>query len=407
MPEKNLICLVVERLHAGMVGAYGNSWIRTAAIDKLACESIVFDQAFLESPLLEQTYRAYWHGVHPADGRSRDEQTASLPHLLSSAGWHTALVTDSAEVARLLSAAEFSEQVLVDSPTECTTAADISESGMARLFGAATDWIQTAREPFCLWVHARGLAGPWDAPLEMRNQFAEEDDPEPPKLVKVPNHWLPDEFDPDEPLGIRHAYAGQVTLLDLCLGAFLDELDAGPLAKRTQLTFLSTAGFPLGEHRRIGPCDDAMYNETTQLVWTMRFPDELGKLTRTQALAQPSDLPGTLLDWLELDVGQLGHGTASSLLSLIRGSLDFVRDRLLMVGRHDRALRTPAWHLRQPLTGAAELYAKPSDRWEVNEVANLLPDIVLGMQAALEEVQQSGPAADAASLDESLTCEMD
>jgi hypothetical protein len=304
VPAKNLICVVVEGLHAGMVGAYGNSWIRTASLDALACESFLFDQAFIESPLLEQTYRAYWHGLHTADRRALGEDALSLPHLLTAAGLHTALLTDSAEVAGLLPAAEFSEQLLIESPESARSAGDIAETGLARLFGAATDWLRAPREPFCLWIHARGMAGPWDAPLDMRNRFAEEEDPQPPALVEVPNHWLPDDFDPDEPLGIKHAYAGQVALLDLCLGAFLDEFDASPLADTTQLTFISTAGFPLGEHHRIGPCDEALYNELTQLVWMMRFPDGLGKLSRTQALARPSDLPIALLEWLELDRAQ-------------------------------------------------------------------------------------------------------
>jgi hypothetical protein len=30
-----------------------------------------------------------------------------------------------------------------------------------------------------------------------------------------------------------------------------------------------------------------------------------------------------------------------------------------------------------------ELYAKPSDRWEVNEVAKLLPDVVAALQSVL------------------------
>jgi hypothetical protein len=407
VPAKNLICVVVEGLHAGMVGAYGNSWIRTAALDALACQSFLFDQAFLESPLLEQTYRAYWHGLHAADPSPLSEDAASLPHLLALGGLHTTLLTDSAKVAGLLPSAEFAEQLLIESPANPRTAADVSETGLARIFGAATEWFHAPREPFCLWIHAQGMAGPWDAPLEMRNRFADEEDPRPPSLVDVPNHWLPDDFDPDEPLGIKHAYAGQIALLDLCLGAFLDEFDASPLAANTQLTFISTAGFPLGEHRRVGPCDEALYNELTQLVWMMRFPDGLGRLSRTQALVQPSDLPNSLLEWLEVDRGRFAGANASSLMPLVRGEVESLRDRLLMVGRHDRALRTQAWHQRQPLTGAPELYSKPSDRWEVSEVANLLPDIVLGMQAALDEIAPTGPIRGLPPLDEALTSEMD
>jgi arylsulfatase A-like enzyme len=385
---KNVICVVVDRLHAGMIGAYGNSWIRTTALDKLAAESFLFDQALLDCPQLAKLYRAYWLGLHALGKQS--PSGASFPRLLSEAGMHTALVTDEAEVADLASAADFAERVLVESPPKVQTAGDVSQTAIARVFETATLWLQSARQPFCLWVHARGMGTAWDAPLAMRDRFADEDDPRPPTFAAVPDYWLPDEFDPDEVLGVKHAYAGQVAALDRCAGAFCDAFAQSALADNTQLTFLSARGFPLGEHRRVGPCDDALYNETVQLVWLMRFPDERGKLARSQALVQPADLPGTLVEWLGLDRGRLGSGHATSLLRLIDGEVDALGDRAAMVSLHDRAIRTPGWHLREPVAGAAELYAKPGDRWEVNEVANLAGEIVAGLQAALAEIVASG-----------------
>src|SRR5258708_6495236 len=29
MPSKNILCIVIDRLHVGFVGAYGNTWIST------------------------------------------------------------------------------------------------------------------------------------------------------------------------------------------------------------------------------------------------------------------------------------------------------------------------------------------------------------------------------------------
>lgn len=402
---KNVICVVVDRLHAGTIGAYGNSWIRTSALDRLASQSFLFDQALVDSPELASLYRAYWLGAHAFH---KDKPAgASFPRLLSEAGMQTALVTDAAEVARFETAADFGEQVLIEPPAEQQTAADTSETGLARVFEAAASWLQSARPPFCLWVHARGMAGAWDAPLEARNRFAEEEDPEPPTFAAVPDYWLPDEYDPDEVLGVKHAYAGQVATLDLCAGAFCEQFEESGLAADTQLTFLSARGFPLGEHRRVGPCDEALYNETVQLVWLMRFPDGRGKLARSQALVQPPDLPGTLVEWLELDRGRLGSGHATSLLGIIDGEVDALRDRAPMMSLHDRAIRTPGWHLRRPESGAVELYAKPGDRWEVSEVANLAGDVVAGLEAALAEVEATGCVDSLPPLPESLASTVD
>ena len=69
----NAICLVFDRLHAGYVGAYGNSWIDTPWLDRLASQSLLLDCALVDSPDLERLYRSYWQGWHalcPAAARA-------------------------------------------------------------------------------------------------------------------------------------------------------------------------------------------------------------------------------------------------------------------------------------------------------------------------------------------------
>ncbi len=78
-----------------------------------------------------------------------------------------------------------------------------------------------------------------------------------------------------------------------------------------------------------------------------------------------------------------------------------------MISRHEEAIRTPAWLLRQPETGAPELYAKPGDRWEVSEIANLCPEIVNGLQAVLAQAGQIGEAGQPPPLAESLVRAID
>ena len=139
----------------------------------------------------------------------------------------------------------------------------------------------------------------------------------------------------------------------------------------------------------------------------MHFPDGRGKLARSQALVRPGDLPATLLDWLLMDRKLLGNGDASSLLELIDNRVDSISDRILITAGQQRAIRTPAWLLRESASGLLELYAKPSDRWEVNEVANLCPHVVSGLQAAMDEMAQSVQGNQLGALDDVLTREFD
>ena len=236
-------------------------------------------------------------------------------------------------------------------------------------------------------------------------QFADEDDPPPPHTVAPPDCRLATDFDPDELLGIVHAYAGQVAVLDACLGAFLDELAQSRVAAATQLNLLSARGFPLGEHLRVGGCGDALYNELLQTAWLMRWPEGEGRMVRSQALVRPADLPGTLLDVLELDRRALAAGRATSLLPIVRGEAEALRDHVTMVGAGECAVRTPAWHLRHVDGGPVELYAKPSDRWEVNEVSKLCPEAAAGLDELA--VREADGLAEDAPLAELLVTEFD
>ena len=95
----------------------------------------------------------------------------------------------------------------------------------------------------------------------------------------VPARRLSKDYDPDELLPVTQAYAGQVSLLDICLGALLEDLEQLSLANRTIVSLTSARGFPLGEHHRLGPVDEALYAEVVHVPWILRLPDGAGPPT--------------------------------------------------------------------------------------------------------------------------------
>ena len=382
----NAICLVFDRLHAGYVGAYGNTWIETPSFDRLASQAFLLDQAVVDSPELERLYRSYWQGWHAMCPEPAMER-ASLAARLRDAGVTTALLTDEPTLARHPSALEFDQLIEIDPPWEATTAKKVGETHFARCFMRMIEWLETARGPFLLWCHLGGLGTTWDAPREFREAYQDEGDPSPPVGAEVPDRMLPADYDPDELLGVAQAYAGQVTLLDTCLGAWLDFLDALPSRDDTLLTVTSSRGFPLGEHRRVGPCDGALFGELVQVPWMMRLPDAAGAAARSQRLVEPGDLWATLLDWWKLENAS---PTGESLLPLARGEATAWRDRLCILGeRNQRAIRTPAWFLRA--TDPPELFAKPDDRWEINNFASRCQEAVDGLLEALAQYELNLP----------------
>jgi len=399
----NAICLVIDRLHAGFLGAYGNSWISTPAFDRLACESFVFDQALIDSPNLAPLYRGYWQGCHAMGPAEAAERRPSLAEALDDAGAHTALLTDERLVAEHAAAVDFDELIELDPPWEPQPAGDLESTHLAKCFAEAVSWLGRAEGPFLLWCHFGGLGTAWDAPAEFRGRYWEEGDPEPPEGAEVPDRLLAEDYDPDELLAAVQAYAGQVTLLDTCLGALDEDLAETGLKPQTLLVVTSPRGLPLGEHRRLGHADGALYGELVQVPLLIRMPGGLGAAARSQSLVGPADLWATLLDvWGTVDPP--ASPTGQSLVPLVREQGGLARDRVCLVGeRGQRAIRTPAWYLRK--AAEAELFAKPDDRWEVNDVADRCMEVVECLEDAIEQYAQavqSGSTAELPPLDDVL-----
>ncbi len=413
---KNVLCLVIDRLHAGFIGAYGNTWITTPHLNDLAADGFVLDRAMIDSPRLEILYRSYWRGLH-AMAPDETPTSASLPETLTVAGYHTALWTDDRAVGEAPLAGGFREREFLDFPAPETVAESIEDTQLAQFMAAVAERLPDLPEPFCCWIHISSLGRAWDAPLDFRNQYADEDDPPPPKFCVPPRLILPAEFDPDELLGLAHAYAGQVTLLDLCLGSLLDPFNDGPRGERTLVALLSARGLPLGEHGRVGDFSDAglqadepLYGELTHVPWIVRSPEQGTKGDRSQALVQPPDLFATIAQWTGLSAATALNpaGRGRSLMPLMTGEVESIRDRACIASAdHERGIVTPAWYLRYREVGDAkgaaddshaELFVKPDDWFEANEVAGRCPEVVAEMQTALREFVQACQAAETTQL---------
>ncbi len=398
MPPKNALVFIIDRLHSGFVGAYGNTWIASPELNRLAADGFLFDRAMIDSPGLEQLYHSYWQGIH-AVAQKADDAAASLPRDLAAAGYTTVLLTDDRAVAQHPLAAGFSECELLEMPG-ATPADTIDDTQLAHFFAVAAERLASLPSPFVLWLHVGSLGRAWDAPLEFRNQYADEDDPPLPESAAVPNLFLPPDADPDLLLGYTHSYAGQVSLLDACVGSLMESLAASSAAENTLVALLSARGFPLGEHGRVGPCDDALYGELTQIPWLLRFPDGAAACERTQALVQPADLYATLSEWCGLPaLAAPSIAAGRSLLPLVTMTTDRLRDRACAAAGNQRALATDYWYMRCSFTAPAgepsaaepqcKLFVKPDDRFEVNEVADRCVEEVAQLRTALDDFEQA------------------
>jgi arylsulfatase A-like enzyme len=392
------IVLIIDRLGAGYLGPYGNTWLETPGFNQFASQSLLCEQMLANSPSLAVTYQSYWRA---SEGQN---ETPSLPQLARAAGCRMVLVTDDEEVSQFSGAADFDEVQLVKPAATLRQrpAAEVEEASFIRLIDAALEQLELwkqATQPQLLWIHARAMNGPWDAPVELRQQFADEDDPPPSEEVEPPQEMLTKDHDPDYVLSVAHAYAGQVAIVDIGLQALLSAVDELPQRDSLLFAVTSPRGYPLGEHLRVGECDGALYGELLHVPGLIRLPQFESALARTQQLIQPADLFATIADGANWTHDETIRAT--SLLRIVRGEPSIRRDIILAAAENQHLIRTAAWQLRIVRDNTdgdrCELYAKPDDRWEFNDVANRADKIVRQLTELAQQPSTSELPADLTS----------
>jgi arylsulfatase A-like enzyme len=399
-----ILVITVRGLHAGYLGCYGNQWIETGTLDSLASEGVVFDQHFAEQPEPAAARRSWRSGRYhlPKVGREAlaDRGDADLLKLLRQAGIATHLVVDGSRPAP----AEFQQgwgevSVVTAKPGEAPLEATLSTAVhvLDGLFG---------KEQWLVWVDLATLVPPWNVPEEYAAPYfeteAEEDSDEtdeaaePLKPIFDPQPGMIDANDDETLNRLRLSYASAVTFFDAGLEALIEEL--GNLGLGDEIVFVLTSdhGLPLGEHGAVGLHRPWLHDELIHVPLLLSLPhnnEDVGR--RVGALTQSCDLMPTLLELFGLLIPPEVQGR--SLLGLARGQTGAVREQaycgLSIGGGIEYAMRTKDWAYLLPLRvpdgetpREPQLYAKPEDRWEVNNLIQQHPELAESMDATLREV---------------------
>ena len=378
------IVLMIDQLSASMLGPYGNTMFDTPNFNRLAAGSLLLDFASANSVDLETAYDRFWQS--PRSDRKADASKAAeargLISLLGAAGIDCTLMTDEMVVANHRFA-DFDRIIPLDQETRPHSAKTAAETQMADFFALAAS-VLTDLEPGSLcWLHSRGLRGLWDAPYDFRRQLAGEEDPDPPRFVESPATWLdPATVDPDELLGLQQGAGGQIRLLDEFLGVILDLLDLHPLKDSTLLCLAANRGCPMGEHGLVGP-GDQLFNESIQVPLMIRLP----KAFRTDAFRSSSLVQvNRLSQWVHQWLLEPTDRFASDLNDLAAVFPDRSREWVLVSSPEQESLQTHAWKVVRSKMGGTQLFSKPDDRWEVNDVSDRCPDIVAKMLHFLDQL---------------------
>jgi arylsulfatase A-like enzyme len=393
MSRANVLCIAIDGWHGGYVGAYGNTQFPTPGIDRWAARGVVCDQAMVA-------------GVGTGVGIEADSEfgirdsgavALGLARALAQGGWRTSLVSDDVGAVKSIAPAFDAH---VDVPYEPAKRAAVAIEGtqLFRMFaalgdavgdaaadGAAEDTAARDERPFFIWAHARAMNGGWDAPYAMRRLILDEDDPDPPRELQFSPRRLAANVDPDLLLGLRAAYAGQIAVLDECLAALDDLLDETRLRQRTLVALVGVRGYPLGEHGIFGLGLGPLHEELLHVPLILRFPGDEHATVRLPQLVTHADLLPTVCDACGVP---MPAANAASLMPIVTRESGAWRDHVCHRLADEEAITTPAWRLRKS-ADTVQLYVKPDDRWEVNDVSTRCGDVAEKLVAAMQAARES------------------
>ena len=153
---------------------------------------------------------------------------------------------------------------------------------------------------------------------------------------------------------MRALYAGEVTMVDRWLGAFLQLARDLRLLDDSILIVTSDHGVQLGEHGLTGKVSKGLWYELMDVPLMVRCPDGEGAGTQVGAFAQHQDIVPTVLSALKLeppmpvdgmDLIQIAKGTAPVREYVVSGFDDY-----RMVPRRPLGLyRKERWHAASTL----------------------------------------------------------
>ncbi len=406
----NLLFILTDNQPASILGAYGNPDVRTPNIDRLAQEGVLFTNAFAANGMCSPTRATLMtglmpsqHGVHnwlddtmlkdwPQDW-SAIAEFRTLPLTLANRGYHTAMIgkwhlgqpwkpavgyqhwvtfTDGHTI-------DFWDNTVIENGETYA----LKDTHTVDFFAdKAVEFLEANGEkPFYLQLN---LNGPYLNPPSnfgpARNRhyqsYLQDDFPSFPRVAFNSNvaHQLVEPETPEflvkkhlEAIAMHNDHetmanvASQNTVVDDAVGKVLATLEANGLAENTLVVFSSDQGNFYGHHglwqHTVVTSPPNLYDQAMNVPLIMRHKGKVvAEQTNTNLIGQ-YDLPVTILDYLDIDVG-LEDSPGRSFAPQLQGENTSWENEVFYEQEETRGIRTPrfAYWQRVSNTGESELY---------------------------------------------------
>jgi arylsulfatase A-like enzyme/Flp pilus assembly protein TadD len=287
-PQTNLLLVTIDTLRADRVSAYGYEAVETPALDRLAAEGVLVEDATVQCPQTRPSHVTIFTGLYPYEHGVRDNYSPALaPEFPTLA---TILSESGYEAGAFVGAYPCSSDSGLgrgfsryDDPfsggKQATTRENRVERRAVEVVDAALEWLRRPRrQPFFAWVHVFDPHHPYDPPAPFSRRYS------------------------------GRLYDGEVAYSDSQLARLLAFLDEAGLTDDTLVVVTSDHGEGLGDH---GEQEHLffLYDSTLQVPLLLRWPGVLPAGARIRGQFRSVDLLPTLLDLLGLPPA---HGSGTS-----------------------------------------------------------------------------------------------
>nr|MDA8216805.1 sulfatase [Dehalococcoidales bacterium] len=401
--KNNVIVVMLDSLQFNYVGCYGNEWIKTPNIDRLAREGVLFENNYIEGLPTVPARRTMHTGryyVHSKGWSALDMDDTTIADLCWGRPIDTALVFDCPNYRlpkfgytrgfdkvwylhghegdheyysqdpllhcdpldyieeHVLESADriMGEKVVGPSLYELETYLKHrqywrteEDQDVPKVMKMAAKYLENVdrNKQFFLWVDSFDPHEPWDPPSVHDPDMKCPYDPDykgKDMFLPIPGH-VAGVYTEAELNHIRMLYAEKVTMCDRWLGYLMDRVRALGLEEDTLFMLVSDHGEPLGNgehgHGIMRKVRPWPYEELAHAPMIIKGPGlPAGK--RVKGFTQSCDVAPTVTDWL--GIGVHPEMTGKSLLPLARGEVERVRD-FAIAGYHkySAAIYTEDW----------------------------------------------------------------
>ncbi len=311
----HVLLVTVDTLRADHLGCYGYARDTSPALDALAREGVVFEQAFCTMPTTVPSHASIFTGtwplVHGATSNFRrldaDADLAFLQRELADAGWRAAAFVSMEPLAKALD--PFGGFEHIDRPAG-------HDRSSEEVVDAALAWLDAhdADTPFFLWLHLWDPHTPYrlhpDLMPRFRAGFVDD--------LQREHGFVAGHYDDASLAKMVDLYDNEVAHVDRELGRLLADLDRRGLGADTLVVVTSDHGESLDElYVAEGYAFDHgefLYDHQLRVPLIVRSPDRGDGVAGAGArVARPfglTDLAPTILAACGLDVPAAMHGEA-------------------------------------------------------------------------------------------------